>query len=93
VIAGIGWSFVPKLTDEVNGFAHALPRYVHDITQGRGRLGFLETKYHIVEKIREQVNKGGASRLLGVSGAALSITKSNRSRSWSRFSSAPSSRA
>ena len=76
VIVGIGWSFVPKLTDEVNGFAHALPGYAQDLTHGRGRLGFLERKYHIVEKVREQVNKGGASRLLGLSGAALSITKS-----------------
>lgn len=76
VTAGIGWSFVPKLTDEVNGFAHALPGYVHDVTHGRGRLGFLETKYHVVEKVREQVNKGGASRLLGLSGTVLSITKS-----------------
>ena len=76
VVVGIGWSFIPKLTDEVNGFAHALPGYVDDITKGRGRLGFLETKYHIVEKIREQVDKGGAKRLLGLSGAAVSITKS-----------------
>src|SRR6185437_12357655 len=76
VIVGIGWSFVPKLTDEVNGFAHALPGYAHDLTHGRGRLGFLERKYHIVERVREQVNKGGASRILGLSGAALSITKS-----------------
>jgi predicted PurR-regulated permease PerM len=76
VIVGIGWTFIPKLTDEVNGFAHALPSYAHDLTHGRGRLGFLERKYHIVEKVREQVDKGGASRLLGLSGAALSITKS-----------------
>jgi predicted PurR-regulated permease PerM len=76
VIAGIGWSFVPKLTDEVNGFVHALPGYVHDVTHGRGRLGFLETKYHVVEKVREQVNKGGASRLLGLSGTVLTITRS-----------------
>ena len=75
-IAGIGWSFVPKLTDEVNGFVHALPGYVHDVTHGRGRLGFLETKYHVVEKVREQVNKGGASRLLGLSGTVLTITRS-----------------
>ena len=76
VMAAVGWSFVPKLTDEVNGFAHALPAYVHDVTHGRGRLGFLETKYHVVEKVREQVDKGGASRLLGLSGAAISVTKS-----------------
>jgi predicted PurR-regulated permease PerM len=76
VIVGVGASFVPKLIDEVNGFVDALPGYVHDVTHGRGRLGFLETKYHVVEKVREQVKKGGASRVLGLSGAAVSVTKS-----------------
>jgi predicted PurR-regulated permease PerM len=55
---------------------HAVPGYVDDLTKGKGRFGFLETKYHIVEKIREQVNKGGASKVLGLTGAAVSITKS-----------------
>jgi len=76
VAVGVGWTFVPKLVDEVNGFVQALPSYVHDLTHGRGRLGFLERRYHIVEKVREQVAKGGASRVLGLSGAAVSITKS-----------------
>ena len=76
VIAAIGATFVPKLIDEVNGFVEALPNYVHDVTHGRGRLGFLETKYHVVEKVREQVQDGGAKKLLGFSGAALSVTKS-----------------
>ncbi len=75
-IVGIGASFIPKLVDEVNGFVQALPDYVHDVTHGRGRLGFLETKYHVVEKVREQVKNGGAKRVLGLSGVALSITKS-----------------
>jgi predicted PurR-regulated permease PerM len=75
-IVGIGASFIPKLVDEVNGFVQALPNYVHDLTHGRGRLGFLETKYHVVEKVREQVDQGGAKRVLGLSGVALSITKS-----------------
>ena len=75
-IAGVGASFLPRLIDEVNGFVQALPNYVHDLTHGRGRLGFLETKYHVVEKIREQVQHGGAKKLLGLSGAALSVTKS-----------------
>jgi predicted PurR-regulated permease PerM len=76
VVAGVGATFLPKLIDEVNGFVQALPGYVHDLTHGRGRLGFLERKYHIVEKVREQVDKGGATRVLGLSGAALSVTKS-----------------
>ena len=49
---------------------------MHDLTHGRGRLGFLETKYHVVEKVREQVNKGGSARVLGLSGTAISVTKS-----------------
>jgi predicted PurR-regulated permease PerM len=76
VIAAVGVTFIPKLIDEVNGFVQALPNYVSDLTHGRGRLGFLETKYHIVEKVREQVDSGGAKKLLGLSGAALSVTKS-----------------
>ncbi|HVU78518.1 MAG TPA: AI-2E family transporter [Gaiellaceae bacterium] len=76
VVVGVGWTFVPKLVDEVNGFVDALPGYVHDLTHGRGRLGFLERRYQIVEKVREQVQNGGATRVLGLSGAALSVTKS-----------------
>jgi predicted PurR-regulated permease PerM len=76
VIAAVGATFVPKLVSEVNGFVQALPGYVHDLTTGRGRLGFLERKYHVVEKIRQQVESGGAKRILGLSGAALAITKS-----------------
>ena len=49
---------------------------MHDLTHGRGRLGFLERKYHVVEKVREQVKNGGAKKALGLSGAALSVTKS-----------------
>jgi predicted PurR-regulated permease PerM len=75
-IAAIGYAFIPTLVSQVNDFVQAVPGYVDDLTKGRGRLGFLETKYHIVEKIREQVREGGASRVLGLTGAAISITKS-----------------
>ena len=76
LIVGLGATFVPKLIDEVNGFVQALPTYVHDLTHGRGRLGFLERKYHVVEKVRAQVKNGGATKVLGLSGAALTVTKS-----------------
>jgi predicted PurR-regulated permease PerM len=75
-IGAIGYAFIPTLVSQVNDFVQAVPGYVDDLTKGRGRLGFLETKYHIVEKIREQVREGGASRVLGLTGAAISITKS-----------------
>src|SRR5436305_6419832 len=75
-VVAVGATFIPKLIDEVNGFVQALPNYVHEVTHGRGRLGFLERKYHVVEKVRAQVNTGGAKKVLGLSGAALSVTKS-----------------
>ena len=52
------------------------PSYVEDLTKGRGRLGFLERKYQIVEKVQEQVNKGDAAkRLFGFSDTAVAVTK------------------
>jgi predicted PurR-regulated permease PerM len=75
-IVAIGFTFVPTLVHQVNEFVQKLPDYVHDITHGRGRLGFLETKYHIQERIQDAVKKGGAAKVLGLSGVALSVAKS-----------------
>jgi predicted PurR-regulated permease PerM len=74
-IAGIGALFVPTLVHQVNDFANKVPDYLHDITKGRGRLGFLESKYHLVDKAREALHNGGAKRLFGLSGTALALTK------------------
>src|SRR5437764_6058618 len=49
VVAVLGATFVPTLVHQVNHFVDKFPDYVHDLTTGRGRLGFLETKYHVVE--------------------------------------------
>jgi predicted PurR-regulated permease PerM len=74
-IAAIGFTFVPTLVNQVNDFVQKLPDYAHDITHGRGRLGFLETKYHIQERIESAVKDGGAAKVLGLSGVALSVAK------------------
>ena len=74
-IAAIGFAFIPTLVDNVNNFVDAAPGYVHDLTKGKGRLGFLETKYHVVERLEKYVHQGGAKKLFGLSGAAISVTK------------------
>jgi predicted PurR-regulated permease PerM len=74
-IAAIGFAFIPTLVHNVNNFVDAVPGYVHDLTKGKGRLGFLETKYHVVERLEKYVKHGGAKKLLGLSGAAVSVTK------------------
>jgi predicted PurR-regulated permease PerM len=75
-LAAIGALFIPTLVDQVNRFVDAVPGYVHDITKGRGRLGFLETKYHIVERVRKALQNNGAQKLLGLSSTAVALTKS-----------------
>ncbi|MFY9580150.1 MAG: AI-2E family transporter [Gaiellaceae bacterium] len=76
VIAAIGALFIPTLVDQVSGFARKVPDYLHDLTKGKGRLGFLQTKYHLVDKARTALHEGGAKKLFGLTGTAVAITKS-----------------
>jgi predicted PurR-regulated permease PerM len=71
----LGATIVPTLVDEVNSFIDAVPEYVQDLTEGRGRLGFLETDYHLVQRVREAASGTDLSRILGVSGTAVAVTK------------------
>jgi predicted PurR-regulated permease PerM len=61
---------------QVNDFANKVPDYLDDVTKGRGRLGFLQTKYHLVDKARDALHEGGAKKLFGLSGTAIALTRS-----------------
>jgi predicted PurR-regulated permease PerM len=74
-IVGIGFVFIPTLVNQVNDFANKVPDYLDDLTKGRGRLGFLQEKYHIVDRARNALQEGGASKLFGLSGTALAVAK------------------
>ena len=76
VIVAMGSLFIPTLVSEIDDFARGLPDVVQDLTEGRGRLGFLEERYQIVERVREQVGEGGATSLLGLSDTAVALTRS-----------------
>ena len=76
VIAGLGALFVPTLVGQVNDLVDAAPGYVQDLTHGRGPLGFLETKYHVVERVQDAVSGNGSGRLAGGATAALDVTRS-----------------
>jgi predicted PurR-regulated permease PerM len=76
VIAGLGALFIPTLVNQVNDLVDAAPGYVQDLTHGRGPLGFLETKYHVVERVQDAVEGNGSGRLAGGATAALDVTRS-----------------
>jgi predicted PurR-regulated permease PerM len=75
-VAGLAAAFIPTLVDQVDSLANKVPDYVTDLTHGRGRFGFLETRYHIVEKVKSAIHNGGVGRLTIGAGAALTVTKS-----------------
>jgi predicted PurR-regulated permease PerM len=77
-IVALGALIIPTLIQQVNDFVEAVPGYVQDLTRGRGPLGFLETKYQVVERVEKAVqgDGGGAGCLAGGATAALDVTRS-----------------
>jgi predicted PurR-regulated permease PerM len=76
IIAGLGALFIPTLVKQTNDLVNQAPEYVKDLTAGRGPLGFLETKYHVVDRVRDAVEGNGSGRLAGGATAALDVTRS-----------------
>ena len=74
-IAALAATVIPTIVSQVNDFIDAVPGYVEELTRGEGRLGFLEREYQITERVREALAEGGATRVLGLSGTALAVTK------------------
>ncbi len=67
--------FIPILIDQIGKFVDAVPGYVRDLTNGRGRLGFLERNYQVVEKVEKAIKHNSAGKVIGFSNIALSLTK------------------
>jgi predicted PurR-regulated permease PerM len=74
-IFGIGYLLVPPIVTQVKEFVDAVPGLVNDLVKGRGALGFLERDYHIVERVRDAVEKQGAGGILGFTRGGLSVAR------------------
>jgi predicted PurR-regulated permease PerM len=59
IVSALGALFLPTLISQVNDLVNKAPTYVAEATQGKGPLGFLEVKYHVVEHARQAVSGGG----------------------------------
>ena len=74
-LVGFAFLIIPVAVDQVRGLADATPHYVHDLTAGRGPLGFLQRDYHVVDRVRDALHGGGTAKLAGGAGTVVSITK------------------
>jgi predicted PurR-regulated permease PerM len=75
ILALLALVFIPPLVDQVSKLVHALPGLVDDLTKGHGPLGFLERKYHVVERVRSATAGQGGNGMLGQAGSALSAVE------------------
>jgi predicted PurR-regulated permease PerM len=75
LIAGLGFLLVPPLVDQVRSFVDYVPQVIDDVTAGRGPFGFLQTEYHIVDRVREAIDKQGAGGVLGITGTGLAVAR------------------
>jgi predicted PurR-regulated permease PerM len=65
LVVGFAYLLIPPLVDEVTQFARNVPSLVQKLTEGHGRLGFLERRFHVVEQARGAVEKQGAATVVG----------------------------
>src|ERR671927_105837 len=72
VVAGIGLLLVPALVDQVEALVAQLPDLLDNLAHGRGPLGFLEDRFHIVERAKDALEHRGAGSLLGFTGPLFS---------------------
>lgn len=66
--------FQPLVT-EVDNFTNDLPRLFRELTHGQGRLGFLERRYHVVERVRAAVREHGLDGATGTLGVLSHAVK------------------
>ena len=62
-IALIAALLVPPLSSQATDLGAAAPGYVKDVTAGRGPLGFLQSDYHLVDKVQKAVDSNGGNFL------------------------------
>jgi predicted PurR-regulated permease PerM len=73
VVTAFGYLLVRPLVDESTRFVHDAPALMHHLARGDGRLGFLETRFHVVEHTRDAVDSG---RLTAAAGPAWGVASS-----------------
>jgi predicted PurR-regulated permease PerM len=72
-VAAFAYLLFAPLVREFDRFANDLPTLLRDLTHGRGRLGFLERRFHVVERARAEVKAHGAA---GVGGMTVGVVGS-----------------
>jgi predicted PurR-regulated permease PerM len=74
-ITVFGWLLIPPLVTETTHLVHDAPALVQKLASGQGRLGFLEHRFHVVERARAAVGNHDAADVIGRGGPAIGVIR------------------
>jgi predicted PurR-regulated permease PerM len=69
------WLLIPPLVTETTHFIQDAPVLVQKLSHGQGRLGFLEDRFHVVERAREAVASHTTADVIGSGGPAIGLIR------------------
>ncbi len=75
VLAVLVLVLIPPIVAQVSHFVQAVPGFINELKKGNGTFGFLERRYHIVERMGSTATTQKASSLTGVAQSGLSVAK------------------
>jgi predicted PurR-regulated permease PerM len=69
------WLLIPPLVTETTHLIQNAPALVQKLSHGQGRLGFLEHRFHVVERARAAVGNHGGADVIGSGGPAIGVIR------------------
>ena len=62
VLVAFAYLMLAPFVDESTHFIHNAPQIVDELSSGNGRLGFLERRFHVVERAHDVLGSSGIER-------------------------------
>jgi predicted PurR-regulated permease PerM len=74
-IALFAWLLIPPFVRETTHLIRDAPVLLQQLSHGQGRLGFLEHRFHVVERAREAVGSHTTADVIGSGGPAIGVIR------------------
>jgi predicted PurR-regulated permease PerM len=81
----VGFLLIPPLVNQLIDFVDELPELIRQTDRGGGPLGFLERRFHIVDRLQSAADEGGAGAVFGFTTPVVDAARTALSTAFSLF--------
>jgi predicted PurR-regulated permease PerM len=85
VFGAVGFLLIPPLVRQMVDFVDALPGLIREADQGGGPLGFLERRFHVIDRLQAAADEGGAGAVFGFATPVIDVAKTALATAFSAF--------